>query len=111
MSDRLHDILGDRYDDVIEKAARAQCPGHDWDTPPESRFNRRALVEIQRAAMRKAAADVLAAVLPELLMEARSQGWIAAVASMRYADGTPVEIVANVNPFRTTTDPEETDHA
>ena len=47
----------------------------------------------------------------ELLMEARSQGWIAAVASMRYPDGTPVEIVANVNPFRTTTDPEETDHA
>lgn len=34
------------------------------------------------------------------LREAAAVGWDAAVAAMRYEDGTPVEIVAMVNPYR-----------
>lgn len=33
-------------------------------------------------------------------LELMAQGWDAAVAAMRYEDGTPVEIVAMVNPYR-----------
>ena len=38
----------------------------------------------------------LAAVLPDLLADA----WDEAVASMRYEDGTPVQLVSVVNPYR-----------
>lgn len=31
-----------------------------------------------------------------------AQGWDAAVASMRYEDGTPVEVALNTNPYRHT---------
>jgi len=34
------------------------------------------------------------------LREAAACGWDAAVKAMRYEDGTPVEIVKMVNPFR-----------
>lgn len=34
------------------------------------------------------------------LREAAALGWDAAVAAMRYEDGTPVEIVNVVNPYR-----------
>ena len=40
--------------------------------------------------------EVLAAVLPDLLADA----WDEAVASMRYEDGTPVQLVSVVNPYR-----------
>ena len=33
--------------------------------------------------------------------EAAAIGWDAAVAAMRYEDGTPVEIASMVNPYRT----------
>ena len=108
MSDLLRDILGDRYVETIRAAVLA-------DNPNAIRDAQRVGGNLGKL-MYLSAVDrlhrVLAAVLPELLMEARSQGWIAAVASMRYPDGTPVEIVASVNPFRT--NPyriEETDHA
>lgn len=35
-----------------------------------------------------------------LLREAAAIGWDAAVAAMKYEDGTPVEIVSMVNPYR-----------
>lgn len=36
----------------------------------------------------------------KVLREAAAMGWDAAVAAMKYEDGTPVEIVAMVNPYR-----------
>ena len=33
-------------------------------------------------------------------LEAAAAGWDAAVASMRYEDGSPVELVAVMNPYR-----------
>lgn len=35
------------------------------------------------------------------LASACAAGWDACIASMRYEDGTPVEIVHSVNPYRT----------
>ena len=36
------------------------------------------------------------------LNEALAQTWDAAIASLRYADGSPVEVMTNTNPYRTT---------
>lgn len=38
----------------------------------------------------------------DALREAAAIGWDAAVAAMKYEDGTPVEIVSMVNPYRVT---------
>ncbi len=35
-----------------------------------------------------------------LIRQAAAMGWDAAVKAMRYEDGSPVEIVSMVNPFR-----------
>lgn len=35
------------------------------------------------------------------LREAAAIGWDAAVAAMRYEDGSPVEIAESLNPYRT----------
>jgi hypothetical protein len=36
-----------------------------------------------------------------------AQGWDAAVAAMRYEDGTPVKVVSMVNPYKPSTQPSE----
>lgn len=35
------------------------------------------------------------------IQQAAAVGWDAAVTAMKYEDGTPVELAANVNPYRT----------
>lgn len=37
-------------------------------------------------------------ILP-VLRKAKAQAWDEAVAAMRYSDGTPVELIANNNPY------------
>ena len=96
----LRALLGGRYDDVIERAARAHAsiePGGDWPTNAALGGNLTGTRDDEyRAGMREQAAEVLAAVLPDLLADA----WDEAVASMRYEDGTPVQLVSVVNPYR-----------
>ena len=36
----------------------------------------------------------------KLMMQARADGWDAAVGAMKYCDGTAVEAISNHNPFR-----------
>jgi len=38
----------------------------------------------------------------DAIREAQAYGWDAAVNSMTYPDGTKVELMSNVNPYRTT---------
>lgn len=42
----------------------------------------------------------MAETLKEAFREAAAIGWDAAVSALRYEDGTPVEVVAMVNPYR-----------
>ena len=80
----LRAILGDdRYDEVLTKATKRAL--FNYPNLPISIPEHEAL-----------AAQALAAVLPDLLATA----WDAAVASMRYEDGTPVQLVSVVNPYR-----------
>ena len=85
----LRAILGDdRYDEVLTKATKRAL--FNYPNLPISIPEHEAL-----------AAQALAAVLPDLLATA----WDAAVASMRYEDGTPVQLVSVVNPYRPEPDP------
>ena len=107
----LRALLGDRYDETIKKAAVACAGGVDdcfeilarWEALPEDeRTNEWAWDEGLDGAVEGAthwgneAHRALAAVLPDLLADA----WDEAVASMRYEDGTPVQLVSVVNPYR-----------
>jgi hypothetical protein len=38
--------------------------------------------------------------LSKAILEAAAEGWDAAVASLRHEDGSPVELLENVNPYR-----------
>ena len=80
----LRALLGDKYDETIEKAVEAL---YDECGRPLSCSKHGHMDE---------AVSALAAVLPDLLATA----WDAAVASMRYEDGTPVQLVSVVNPYR-----------
>ena len=88
----LPDLLGDRYVSTMRAAILADNP--------------EAITSAQQVGgklgqlMYLSAVDrldrTLAAVLPDLLATA----WDEAVASMRYEDGTPVQLVSVVNPYR-----------
>lgn len=71
MTTDLHALLGNRYDDVIERAARAHAliePGEDWPTNSELGGSQTGTRDDEyRAGMREEAEIVLAAVLPALL--------------------------------------------
>ena len=84
MSD-MRALLGGKYDETIETAARALDDAWNPDRYP-----------VLAAMFRDYAQTALDAVLPELLADA----WDEAVASMRYEDGTPVQLVSVVNPYR-----------
>jgi hypothetical protein len=38
--------------------------------------------------------------LSKAILEAAAEGWDAAVKSLRHEDGSPVELLENVNPYR-----------
>lgn len=42
-------------------------------------------------------------ILP-IIRKAQEQAWDEAIASLCYSDGTPVEVIANTNPYRNTRD-------
>ena len=86
----LRALLGDKYGVMIVKAANAICGGRHGGRV--TRFSR---AQLNALDVRDAEA-ALAAVLPDLLADA----WDEAVASMRYEDGTPVQLVSVVNPYR-----------
>ena len=75
----LRALLGDKYDDVIEKAARAHAdiePGDDWPTNAALGGNLTGTRDDEyRAGMREQAEGALAAVLPDLLAEAWVEGY------------------------------------
>ena len=79
----LREILGDRYDDVIERAARAHAsiePGGDWPTNVALGGNLTGTRgDEYRAGMREQAEEVLAAVLPDLLADAWDDGHAACI--------------------------------
>ena len=114
----LRALLGDRYDDVIERAARAHAliePGEDWPTNSELGGGLTGTRDDEyRAGMREEAEIMLAAVLPDLLAEAlnqgRADGWDEGHAAGwdDYAARSDVpDLTDTPNPYRT----EETDHA
>ena len=92
----LRALLGDKYVSTMRAAVLANNP--------------EAITNAQRVGgklgqlMYLSAVDrldrTLAAVLPDLLADA----WDEAVASMRYEDGTPVQLVSVVNPYRIDTE-------
>lgn len=81
----LRALLGSKCDETIETAAHALDAAWNPERYP-----------VLAAMFRDYAHDALAAVLPGLLADA----WDEAVASMRYEDGTPVQLVSVVNPYR-----------
>ena len=95
----LRALLGDKYVSTMRAAVLANNP--------------EAITNAQRVGgklgqlMYLSAVDrldrTLSAVLPDLLADA----WDEAVASMRYEDGTPVQLVSVVNPYRTEGGPHE----
>ena len=91
----LRALLGDKYDDVMQAACGCdgtrvphcfECSDSTWDHECPGPV----------PCAHRAAGAVLARVLPDLLADA----WDEAVASMRYEDGTPVQLVSVVNPYR-----------
>ena len=101
----LRALLGDKYDEVIEQAARAHAdiePGDDWPTNAALGGNLTGTRDDEyRAGMREQAEGVLAAVLPDLLAEAWEAGhWLgkadAALNAVR-VDGRHVQ---SSNPYR-----------
>ena len=92
----LRALLGDKYEATVRAAVLADNP--------------EAITSAQQVGgklgqlMYLSAVDrldrTLAAVLPDLLADA----WDEAVASMRYEDGTPVQLVSVVNPYRIDTE-------
>ena len=44
--------------------------------------------------------DLMFQVMGDALRSAKAEAWDEAVAALRYEDGTPVEMVANSNPYR-----------
>ncbi|MGH3703015.1 MAG: hypothetical protein ACRDT9_00160 [Agromyces sp.] len=97
---RLHEVATERTVQlaaVIEqvKAALRLAPRHwneacGWDV---------AAIDVQTGIDLLASADTDAA-LREVRAKAAAAGWDAAVAAMRYEDGSPVEITVNTNPYR-----------
>jgi hypothetical protein len=72
----------------------------DWDSYNEERVDDWGYTECERRAF-VAGAEFAAEKLRDVaITQAAAVGWDAAVAAMRYEDGTPVELALNHNPYR-----------
>ena len=98
----LRALLGDQYDEVIERAARAHAsiePGGDWPTNAALGGNLTGTRDDEyRAGIRDQAEGVLAAVLPDLLAEAWEEGFRAAQDDE--ADHRLSRLLRALNPYR-----------
>ena len=103
----LSALLGDKYDDVIESAARAHAgiePGDDWPTNAALGGSLTGTRDDEyRAGMREQATDILAAVLPEPLAAAWDEGHQAGHEDARAVQSTYPE--PTPNPYRAERDP------
>ena len=100
----LRALLGDRYDEVIERAARAHAsiePGGDWPSNAELGGNLTGTRDDEyRAGMREQAEEVLAAVLPDLLAAAWDEGrWIGKADAALNAVRVNAAHVVTPNPY------------
>lgn len=72
----------------------------DWDSYNEERVDDWGYTECERRAF-VAGAMFAGEKLGELaITQAAAIGWDAAVAAMTYEDGSPIELAANINPYR-----------
>lgn len=72
----------------------------DWDPHNEEPVDDWGYAEVQRRAFVAGAQFAAEQLRQAAITQAAAVGWDAAVASMKYEDGTPVELAANINPYR-----------
>ena len=97
----LRELLGDKHDDVIEKAARATWFGYLTYPDPCPEWD--GLTEARRRIHRSVVSSTLASVLPDLLAGAWDEGHQAGHEDARAVQSTYPE--PTPNPYRAEGDP------